>query len=331
MPQTTIILGAGASADFGMPLGSALYEHALRQLRSFYSEITDIQRNDPFFDLNKCRAWAAQNSFRDCLFNTLTTEKGFDPKRVKSLVALMGSAPAYSIDTLAMENPEHLGLCRAMVAELITAGVRKQIRFDEGEGREVWNFELRSVRAGADVAPNWIHLLASMMRNTLQADPSHQFRFISFNYDRIVEMTLGKIWKLPTRSLGKFDDVVAFTYPHGKISWEVNSSEQSSFKPLQSEIVFAHNKDDLTSFETAISFLDEADVIIALGFHFAPENVRSLSLGRRAMGKRLIYQNYANNRGLDERVGRLGVVDPRKFSGSIADAIVQGELGELPV
>lgn len=243
----------------------------------------------------------------------------------------MTSAPAYSIDTLAMENPEYLGLCKAIVAELITAGVRKQIELDEAEGREVWGFEKRSIPVQAGMASNWIHLLASMMRNSLQHDPTHRFKFVSFNYDRIAEMVLRRIWSLPSRQLGHFQDVIEFTYPHGKIAWNVDLGGRSTLKPRESEIVFAHNKEDAQSFETAINFLDDADLIVALGFHFAPENVRSLSLARRAFGKRLIYQNYANNRGLDERVAKLGIVDPRKFGGPIADAIVQGELGELPV
>lgn len=328
MKQTTIILGAGASVDFGQPLGSALYDLALDKLKGFRSDYRIRDEADSFFDYGRVKSWCQQDPFRRALFDECGNDRGYDFGPMFALIDLMEEAPAYSIDTLALEKPEHLNLCRTLVAQIIASSIKKQI-LQSDDGSEVWNFSKRIIPGTSNT--NWLHLFVSMMRNAIRRDADQRFSFISFNYDKIAETVMRRVWSLASQDMPGFDSFVEFTYPHGQIDWIIDGQMRSRFGGDASKIVFAHNKGDTGSFKEAREYLERADVIISLGFHFAPENIRSLfEEDGTVVGAELIYQNYDSNMGLDRRVAELGFGANGRFTGRIADAIVQGQLGELP-
>lgn len=329
MPKTAVILGAGASADFGLPLGSALFDIAFDKMKKFRAELREASGR-AFWDYTKCIGWANADSFRKTILSVCESEDqkiNFDP--ALELTDLMQEAPAYSIDTLALENPEYLALCRVIVARLIIDSLQRQIVKDE-RGDEIWGFAHRKVPSSSGMISNWVHLFVSMMRNSIRKEPDQSYLFISFNYDQLAEKIMRRIWAKPSQNIGALDQFARFTYPHGKISWGLGDRGASRLSVAESELVFAYNKSGLDAFAEARDFLSEAEQIVSLGFHFAPENIRSLFPEDMGPHAALTYQNYEGNKGLDRRVEDAGFIDARSFEGSIAEAINQGELGELP-
>lgn len=331
MSQTTIILGAGASADFGLPLGRALYSTAQSKLQSFEASWDDFNRS-PFGDWNQLRGKVQNDAVSLAIVNYLEGAGEETVKPAIDLLELMREIPAHTIDTLTVENTEHLGLCKTLVASILSENVSKSISRDRS-GKERWLFGegvIQSSTAPVERVDNWIHLFTAMMRHTLTSEPERKFKVISFNYDMIFERVLERIWSHPTRDLGEMEEIIEFVYPHGKISWMLGGNGSSRFEPLGKDIEFAHGKFDHSGFKTSKEFIRKSDRLISLGFHFASENMKSLDLPNAAEGLDLTYQNFEQSEGLKRRVSALNLKSSREFHGPIAEAIRQEIMGDMP-
>ncbi len=330
--KTVLVLGAGASADFGLPLGAQLYDQAVSLLTDLASGWMRESRESHFWDYNRAVSFVQSEDRFKFLLDFLHIEndgqKTISIEHVQNFLTLMDSAPVYSLDTLALEFPEHTELIRLLTSFLISDAVRQNIEVDN-RGKVNWRFNRRLIGPGKKLQANWIHLFCSMVRNEIATQRASEIGVISFNYDRLFENIGKQIWTMPTRNLGNFDSIFKISYPHGKISWDVDDQLRSNFKIEKSEIVFAHNKPEGYENDGAADMVENADRLIFLGFHFSPENIATLRLDQ-CVQQEIVYQNFDGNRGLDRRVAELPFRDIRRFEGSISDAILQGELGALP-
>lgn len=310
--HTTVILGAGSSVDFGLPLGGELFDQALILLNSAVREWTNAREGDVFFDYNRAaQLFRSRPDLRE-LLPVVHTDDGngryrmeIDP--VVRAIATMDHSPAYSLDTLALENPNDEELFRLLTAHLIIAAVRASI--EDNNGQETISFFKRRIpnpRAQGQMVYNWIHLFCSMVRNEVTRDENTEYSVVSLNYDQVFERTARSVWTTSERDIGEFTDVFKVLYPHGKIHWDTLPNSQSSFSVDESEIIFAHNKpadfDPTATTEQVIA----ADRLIFLGFSFAQENVETLGLLEIDPATEIVYQNFGNNRGVDNRVKAIG-------------------------
>lgn len=334
--NTAIILGAGASADFGLPLGSELYDSALHRLKNFRSQWYARADRDNFWNANRAINFINSDEFAslfsDHVINTFEDgQRGYDITGLFELVEIMETAPAYSLDTLALEYPESSDYLRILVANELINPIRSQISLDD-DGKEVWAWRRRIIddpyKPGKSIQ-NWIHLFCSMARNSVTKNPDQSFDIVSFNYDRVFEKVAGSIWEHPSRQVGAFDQLFTFHYPHGKIHWETGAG-RSVISATESELIFAHNKPSYFRGDSVQDAIHQADILIFLGFHFSPENIETLALRNVRSNAQVIFQNFNDNKGLDRRVSELEFANCAKFTGSIASAILEGELGELP-
>lgn len=335
MKQTTVILGAGASADFGLPLGDGLLDIAEEQLASFKSKFEEYTERRPDWQWAGLRDFFYDDPVKKALVKTLEESRSKSVKPLFDLINVIQRTSAYSIDTLALENSEYLEICKTLASGILTSSIQENIHIDQ-TGTENWKFDQRKIynsKSQDQTQANWIHLFTSMMRNAYTQNRSKRYKFISFNYDKLFEMTLRRVWDVSTRKLIDIDSFVEFTYPHGLIDWTVDTSGRSHFSYDSSQIEFAHNKTDKNSFDLARDFIAETTDIISLGFSFAPENIDSLGLrlsdGLSVTQPTLIYQNYDGNQGVNRRVSELPV-DAVEFRGPISQAIQQSQLGDLP-
>lgn len=334
--KTVVVLGAGSSADFGLPLGDALYDQALDLLNALALNWKRRSNDDPFFGYHKMvQLVESEKRFR-VLRPFMESEnrngqRSIDLMPIQDVIRRMEVAPAYSLDTLALEYPESEGIFRVLCAYLITEAVRSGIEEDSHHA-EKSRFHMRQIRSPSEkskMIPNWIHLFCSMVRNQLRRDPAQKLGVVSFNYDRVFEKVATSVWESPTAKIGNFGEVFDVRYPHGKIYWEQNSVGISELNVAASKIVFAHNKSANYQDDGAHDMIQSADKLIFLGFHFSPENIDTLGL-RNCEGKHVVYQNYSDNPGLDSRVDALNFNPAVRFSGSIHQAILDGVLGDLP-
>ncbi len=340
MTKTAIIIGAGASADFNLPLGDELYQKAAKTLEDFERRWKLITEKHFGIKTPEMRRYLSNNSTYMALFDLCTDN---DSGRahlhtIQNLRQIMALAPAVSLDTLALENPEYRSHCKLLTASILANAISGQLKLDTTTNDwAILNNRIpqKNSNLGAQTSGlrhNWIHLFASMMRNSISKNSGTHFSFISFNYDCIVEKVLEKVWNISSRNIGNLADLANFYYPHGKLSWSEKHDKSVTFdiSSYENSILFAHNKEHKDGFPAAIDALNDAERVISLGFHFAPENVLSLNLKKAAEEKPVIYQNFANNEELDRRVHELPFNDHKSFSGTIADGLLQGRLGELP-
>jgi hypothetical protein len=340
MTETTVVIGAGASADFNLPLGGELFDEALSILKNHDAEWKNIFKKLPYPTLDTILNYFGGTEPYTTLIDLCTNEAGrcsIDP--IRELASIMERAPVYSLDTLALENPEQIEFCKFLTAYIIINNMEGNLGTRENPGD--WNYlqrKLTSFRnSGSETSSstdlNWIHLFTSMMRNTLQKSPNDKFHFISFNYDGIVEQVVKKLWQLSTRDMVPVEKAVTFCYPHGRLHWIDKSNQlmRVTIEGYSQNILFAHNKENKDGFSAAQDAINNSDTIIALGFHFSPENLSSLDFYNLAKGKSVIYQNYDSNDGLRNRVKNTpSLADIKEFNGPIPNAILQGKLGELP-
>lgn len=336
MPTTTVILGAGASADFGMPLGAPMYDDFVSRLTQMREDWVRF-REDPFADYRRCVSWMQAEPFRKALLQFAVSEdpsgrQDFNLSYLFGMIDKLERSPVLSIDTFALENEEFAAPCKNAVAQMLIDKLKSNIsRDDHGNYRlELLKRLIANPRDQGQSIRNWVHLFLAMARTALAQDRDTKFEILSFNYDKIFEQIARDIWSVPSRNLGNFDDIFSITYPHGQVAWRIESDGRSTFSVEESAIEFAHIHPGRETLPDFSEQLVRSDKIIALGFAFAPENIRTLGIADGAHLKALVYQNYDKNRGLDSRVRSLNVANVRSFSGSISNAILEGELGELP-
>ncbi len=335
--KTVVVLGAGASADFGLPLGDEMYNQARDLLEEFLRALRSEARRDSFYNYSQMVAFVKSHARYKSLLPFMLEDlengsKHISDKPISDLLDAMKVAPAYSLDTLALEYPEHADIIKVLCAQLITESLRKGFAKDENDN-EIFKFNNKQIenpkKNKQELLSNWIHLFCSMMRNELAVLDTQKYGIVSFNYDRLFEKVGSFVWEHPTRNVGKFREIFDIKYPHGKIVWDTDHNGKSIFDPTCSEIVFAHNKPENYLNDGAADLVAEATKLIFLGFHFSQENITTLGL-KNCKPEEVVYQNYSGNRGLDTRVSDLGFKSVRSFKGPISAAILEGELGELP-
>jgi len=192
--KTVVILGAGASADFGLPLGGALFDQASSTISSLIRDWKYRANEDAFWSFNRAVSFVRTNDVYKALLPHMygtdaSGQQNIGIHRFEEILAAMNSAPAYSLDTFALEFPDHADVVRTLTADLIIRSIKKQIARDE-RGKEIRNFDTRLVDhlINSDKRVyNWIHLFCSMVRNELTADAESRYGIISFNYDRLFE------------------------------------------------------------------------------------------------------------------------------------------------
>lgn len=332
-----VILGAGASADFGIPLGGGLYDKALSYLSDFETEWKEAFEKLILPDSNRMRAYFQGSEPYQTLFdNSFHDDGSASLNRISDLRALMEKAPVYSLDTLALENPEHVKICKFLTAYCLAETINPNL-FEKIEGYnepKEWDFLKRKINTNTTEGhiDNWLHLFVSMMRAAKRENPDTQYNFISFNYDGIAENVMKHLWSLPSDNLGPFEDTTSFFYPHGQLKWKSDARgiTRLDISDFEEAILFAHNKEHKDGFPPAIKALEESEQVFSLGFNFAPENIASLDLLKASEKKSLVYQNFDKNEGLDNRIQKLKFSSTERFSGPIAAAITRGYLGDLP-
>ena len=327
LPDRAIIVGAGASVDFGLPLGRSLLTEGIGLIQDFRSKWRKLSKqNRGFFRLDDLLAAFSTNEEYSWLLDMCKDDRGsYSLSVVQDLVTSIENAPIYSLDTLVLERPELEEVCQRLTYLVLKRHIRAATSVEHGVLKEVSFFK----PILKDKTDNWIHAYFSVLRNRLSVTPSSRVAIISFNYDMIFEKSLRKLWEFPSRDLGTFDDRFEVLYPHGCMEWNVNSSDLR-FLGDHSGIVFAHKKKEARSIDRIQTIIGSASEIVSLGFAFSRENVDTFGLRKHDSSAILRYQNYDENPGLDARVDQQKFAFVERFNGGIAPAIWRGAVGDLP-
>jgi hypothetical protein len=333
---TVLILGAGASAPFGYPLGQNLIENIVKGLQSLPS--------DRYYDMSgpiSSRPDLLNSPYRALVDYVFTRRPDFLPPEFVSkvrpwrkLAEELHHTSHQSIDDYARLNPSH-----GKVVKLLIALEVGRISY---EPNSLKNNELRaSPRLTANSRASWygklVHKIRQNCSNSDECQSKNNLTILTFNYDRSLEMYLER----ELRRAELFHDVdwkkvVGVVHMHGELAvGEAKIGTHLSANYAQSLIDSAANmkmfddprhEQDPALF--ARYFLDKASAIYVFGFDFHDQNVELLNLSDSKIANKMMVLNYANSHGLRSRALQAGVSEQKIWHASgnyeIAQAIDDG-------
>ncbi len=264
-PRGLIILGAGASREYGFPLGTELIDELQAQQSELIGDVVGILH-------------PSESHYR------MLAERRTD--HLRQFIADLAQSGRPSIDDFIgrHKDPNYRQAARLLVAAAIH---RTQRAFAAGLGSgrpKGWYAELF----------NWLHLDAAT------GEPPQHVRIITFNYDLSLELqiasmrraSLGESWQ----NAWAYACALDIAHVHGSVCGEVEFEDQGrkietrlrgrGLEECASKLrlVCPRNADkhtrevDQESRDVITRWITEADVIAFLGYGFHPSNNGTLGL-----------------------------------------------------
>lgn len=271
MKRTTVIVGAGASSDFGLPLGSTLVEK--------------------IFDLLDENFGPSRGSGNGVLANALRSRigQGMSPQDVSAALALRdGLIGTGTIDQLIgarahMPGVEEIGKL-AISAAILQAEAESPLAFD-GQNRE------EAVRALRGCRHSWI---AAYLRQVVGPVAADKFRsalaqtdFVVFNYDRCLErylyFHLRYVIGLGALEADQALERISITHVFGSLGDGIHKDlcdapygDTSNLGRCASRIQTFTEKGSDSLTRQLREVVEDAEQYVFLGFGFNPSNIRRL-------------------------------------------------------
>jgi SIR2-like domain len=304
--NTVIIVGAGASAEFGLPTGAGVFlrAHALSEPKR--------SRNVRGFAYNLGFKWFVESQGDGEL------QKMYHPfkDRVQSSVT-------QSIDRLAWLNEDVAPICRAFSAWCIYKDLYKEeSHVDESYGQRVTSFRYHKkkthLQSMVNGRANWVAQCANKWLGDASSwddIDSDVLTFVTFNYDVVIEEAFSHFVK-QTYRFREIDDQLLpkVFHVHGSFDGYPEELQKEHLVSAQSFIKYIEDGGDQEAVRRARIRLERATHVIAVGFDFDEKNVELLNLNRHA--KKIHALNYDGNEALDNRLKSLGVSQDQILRGS---------------
>lgn len=286
-PTRTIIVGAGASVPYQLPLAYDLLKQSIQRItrlvrRAAEGRATHYQINDIYLansdELNRAliRAMGGANEL----------------PRISS--TFRDSLVAQNLDDFVRDHPS---LTDAISMLIVIALFSKLYVEDDN-----W-FKLspRFMRGGISPDKDWMRALVGITRPIASAEK--KLAIISFNYDGLLERAMRMYWKGSEINYPPMSDCVEFIYPHGKIS-ELPDQVANPVEYLMAQsknIRLGVHKDEAAR-ARAKDVVERTSRIYIVGFSFSQNNLDLLGLGRQRLSKHCFVQNFQN---MDKRLSRI--------------------------
>lgn len=248
---SVLILGAGASEPFGLPLGARLIDLIADQIRA---ERRDLTRQNDFdgrtIEYNRIWGWAnsASSWYEHPLHPSVYFANWRAPsdrhspdaaalavRELESLLQLLQGQTAETIDAFIAENPTAAKNTKIAVASILLkscykpdANDRNVLRCKPFDGREL---QVAHRNAGSppedrkwkSTERNWAHLLINLVRHAITEDAKnsppkfkHKIRVITFNYDPVLEYILQEQFSNREMPLPHYSEYLDIVHVHGK-------------------------------------------------------------------------------------------------------------------
>ena len=360
---SVLILGAGVSADFGMPLGDQLVDLIVKKIGE-ESDAAKVASGRRSIDAGAVVNWAAHSRewTSHPIFGTALREKMSGGQSLSHeqanaahsdllrLRQLLTNQTAETIDSFIAENPQIGRTAKLAVAALM---LRATYSLNNETGQlTVRPFSARTTHefVSADrVDRNWMHLLINIIRHgidTGEIASGQKIQVVTFNYDTILEHVLKKQFTNREKTLHEYDVYIDIHHVHGKFGAIADTCSDPARTAMEwASGIYVVNEHGVSEALTETrndvrALLREAHDIYAMGFAFAGPNCRTLGLHTPHAGpqpRTLTYCNYDGNRGTKESAERyFGPADSFEKAGdpvrklSAAAFIKAGYLGEPP-
>ena len=313
LEPTTILVGAGASAEFGLPTGEAIYSAAAKEDVTFRNKTADNEAQ--FF-----------STFWEYL---CFSNDGRSQSEFKSLVTHLQTSSSYSIDLYGFYNPSKSRIAKYYTAwSLIKCHFEMRERIDRFD-QSVWRYGERHYPwrrpyvGGADRRANWLGVLSNQFLSgaTKTTDlEQNQLVFVTLNYDSAIEETFGTF----VRNHEKFADTPDELLPrvvhvHGQLDQITNESVNVNFFRQQADnIKFISDSIEEPSATTAqaVACLQDSLSVYAVGFAFEKNNCKLLQAG--SWGHKAAALNFAGDTRSYTEMQRMGLKKDMIWQGNSA-------------
>lgn len=334
--NTVMILGAGVSAPFGVPLGGSLIPKLTRCLydetSNWFSDSSETTiRNNSISILNRyfhdrsnyivspicfsvVQKYELTDSFDFSNYSEgLIEAVGNDLRRLAELKSLLSNQTSDTIDDFIVENPSYSSLVKIGIASEFLKSCYKQSRPPLLPNE----FERRHLNFGSDgelQTRNWIHLLINLIRHGVRSgevSEHNKIQIITFNYDMILEYVLDQQFSNTELKHGHYKNFIDILHVHGQCG-PLNGSETSSAKTIvdwANGIHVVGEKDAPEEIKGirlgAKNLVLRAKEIYACGFAFSGPNCRLLGLSKdNSSGdhRSISFCNYDGDIGLRRKV-----------------------------
>lgn len=313
--NNVLIIGAGASADFGVPLGGPLLSEVRDELIFQANEMEEDlflnyrSREILWFNYNQKRErtnkpandypiwlWLKENypkvSGENHIHNGDATYYRRLASMMTSVADLLDEQTSETIDDFIAMNP-----ASAEIVKLAIACVFCRIIFSGGEGYgfrkqiHTRNLEIDSDAGQKQIVRrNWIHLLINIVRHAVyngSLKDDEKIRIISFNYDGILESVLDQQFGNTGQEFKPWRDYIEIIHPHG---WMGDIPERcQNMKDLMEKWSIAinvvneknPNQEVQNARDTASKWIVDANEVYMAGFALSVPNAKLLTLGSR--------------------------------------------------
>lgn len=287
--RTLLVVGAGASKEFGLPVGEQLAK-SISQLLYFEFEFGQLQAGDHEFLSALRRGF---NSDRQIINEHLTSAR-----QISNGIYLTSSIDNY-IDTHQQdERIKTLGKA-SIVWEILKAERGSTLFSDRSPSRAPLDFTTIKVPEAPNQQEPWlIRLFRIVCERVPVANVAGLFsdlKIISFNYDRCIghclQSAVAQVYNLDEVAAKKIVDSLDIVYPYGTVTRILSASALDSvpFGTDPSELDVIKLGANIRTYTEQVSdneitakienFVQTAETIVFLGFAYHPQNMDLLNLG----------------------------------------------------
>jgi hypothetical protein len=283
---TVFIIGAGASAEFGFPTGADLKQTVSEGLKFEYDEIGVINGDREIFHRMKSMV------VDDVIFRRRKSMAADDRTRLSELIADAREF-ASTIGTFASidealhfwsGNPEIVHFGKLAIANIMLK-TELQSKLFSNRRRGVGRAAELGVYADSWLAHVFSIALGSLKREEATRLAFQKVTFINFNYDRTVERYLSlAFWDRVRVFPEEGDEPIGATLnmirPYGSVgsldSVRYGARGQNLVEISENIRTFAEQQRDTEEENKIAQALEEAEVVIFLGFGFHQQNLAIL-------------------------------------------------------
>lgn len=363
-PNSVLILGAGVSHPFGIPLGGELIDTIAAELKRENDSL--FNAGDPYSTRTKVIEAVRYNaSFKRYMIHAAVASQyvdgqafdtdGFnkDLAKLRQLRELLTNQTSETIDDFIVENPTYSALAKIGIAAAVFS------RCFDIDDRVFKPKPFEGRLSGPQRTRNWIHLLINIIRHGIrngEVTEANKVQIITFNYDTLLEYVLERQFENTESRMGHFSRYVEINHVHGGFDLlEAGGSEPARTVLSWANKIHVVNQADMSdevnvARTRAQDQIRRAANIYAVGFSFAGPNCRRIGLDKIGdprlpdgpVSRRIHFCNYDGNAGLKSAVEKFELhgisaqVTINEAAGTVdrplgvVDWIKSGHLGELP-
>ncbi|MTD92847.1 hypothetical protein GIW81_00695 [Hyphomicrobium sp. xq] len=329
--ETVLIVGAGGSAPFGLPLARPLYEHIIAELNNFEKYIaknrlppTGANNASMFHD----GAMVALASYlNSALSRDHLPQEMLECGPARQLLVLRDKLSAQthdSLDQFIRDNPELAFVGKLMLARHI---VLRMYEYRDG-CYSLRSFANRAFLFGNDSQRNWYHQLINAIRDGAESAESlkrSRLQIITFNYDRTLECALDSRFANTSRHAGaNWRDIIPVYHVHGgpdELPGGVH--DVGRFLIDCASRIRLVGEDDEAGMaavrEGARKAVRDAKRVFMVGFHADPANLKTIGLPERQSKTGVFCLNFDGHWRVATTLLKLGVPNSNIWSGTAAE------------